>query len=72
MIKTGMRTLAGTDNPLQAWKKFYDPYAVIGIKTNCLAGKHMSTRPNIINAIVSGLDNAGVKKKNIIVWERTT
>src|SRR5205807_1388527 len=68
--------LAGADHPVEAWKKFFGPDDVVGIKVNPVGQK---TRPNVIGAIsspavllevVAGLKSAGVKPSNLIVFER--
>ncbi|OGL45439.1 MAG: hypothetical protein A2161_03360 [Candidatus Schekmanbacteria bacterium RBG_13_48_7] len=72
MVKTGICELAQANTQENAWIKFYDPRSIIGIKTNCLAGKLMSTKPQLIDSIISGLVLSGMKSGNIIVWERSS
>ncbi len=54
----------------QAWPQLFSPNDIVGIKINCLAGKGLSTSPELVDAIVENLLKAGVKKPNIVVWDR--
>jgi uncharacterized protein (DUF362 family) len=76
MMDRGMCELTGADHPVEAWKKFFGPDDVVGIKVNPVGQK---SRPNVIGAIsspavllevVAGLKSAGVKPSNLIVFER--
>ncbi len=76
MMNRGMCELTGRDHAEDAWKRFFQPDDVVGIKVNPVGYK---TRPSAIGAIsspevlleiVAGLKSAGVKPRNIIVFER--
>lgn len=43
----------------------------IGIKLNCLAGRGLSPRPELVFALVDALEEAGHSPKDIIIFERT-
>ena len=43
---------------------------VVGLKLNCLSGKTISPHIAVVEPIIQGLKLAGVKDKNIIVFER--
>jgi uncharacterized protein (DUF362 family) len=75
MIDRGMRELTGADHASEAWEHFFKPGDVVGIKVNPVG----QGRPGVVGAIsnpavvlevVAGLKNAGVKAKDIIVFER--
>ena len=70
MMNEGMFTLTGKKTSADAWRTFFTPKDVVGIKINPIAGKKLSTRPEVVNAIILGLIAAGVKENNIIVWDR--
>lgn len=72
MVARSMAKLTGTNSGAEAWKKLFSPNDVVGIKINCLFGKGVSTRPEMVNAVVAGLRSAGVKDDNIIVWDRSS
>lgn len=54
----------------KAWQTLFQPDDVVGIKLNCLSGKTMSPHVTVVESIIQGLKLAGVKDKNIIVFER--
>lgn len=53
------------------WKSLFSPADIIGIKVNCLAGRGISTNPELVAAIVDSLGSAGIARQKIIVWDRT-
>ncbi len=70
MVDEGMFALTGKKTAADAWRAFFTPEDVVGIKVNPIGGVKLSTRPEVVNAIVLGLKAAGVKDNNIIVWDR--
>jgi uncharacterized protein (DUF362 family) len=72
MLAKSMTKLTDAKTSAQAWKKLFSPKDVVGIKVNCLFGKGVSTRPEVVNAVIAGLKSAGVKEDNIIVWDRSS
>lgn len=71
-LARAMTTLMGKQSAEEAWRSLFRPEDVVGIKINCLFGKTVSTRPEIVNAVTAGLTLAGIKPENIIVWDRST
>jgi uncharacterized protein (DUF362 family) len=76
MMDRGMRELTGADAPVEAWRSFFGPGDVVGIKVNPVGYRR---RPQVAGAIsspavlletVAGLKSAGVKAGDIIVFER--
>lgn len=72
LLFKAVRELSGKATDTEAWAKYYGPADVVGVKINCIAGRRLSTTPETVAAIVDGLLLAGVKKSNIIVWDRTS
>jgi len=72
MLNNGMKQLTGFKTIKDCWKKYFSHNDIVGIKVNCIAGKKLSTNPELVNAIISGLVLAGVKKDNIIIYDRGT
>jgi uncharacterized protein (DUF362 family) len=60
----------GRDNPVDAWKHLVPMGKVIGLKTNGLGGKGISTHAVLVMAVAERLQQAGVKPGEIIVWDR--
>jgi uncharacterized protein (DUF362 family) len=72
MVDEGMFALTGEKTTADAWRILFSPNDIVGIKINPLGGVKLSTRPEVVNAIVRGLKSAGVKDNNIIIWDRFT
>jgi hypothetical protein len=70
LLNDAVMKLAGTKTALDAWKKYFRSDDIVGIKVNTLSGKWMCSHPELVYAIVDGLVSAGVKHKNIIIWDR--
>lgn len=70
MVDQAMMKLTGRDSPKEAWRDFVLPDDIVGIKINPLAGPKLSTHSLIVDKIIEGLFNAGVLKKQIIIWDR--
>lgn len=70
MVEKGMLSLTREKNIKEAWLKFVSPNERIGLKVNPVAGPQLSTSVEVTKAIVSQLENAGVKRSNIIIWDR--
>jgi uncharacterized protein (DUF362 family) len=71
MVADGICKLAGSATSALAWKSFFSPDDVVGIKINCLFGKGASTHFDVVDAIVEGLLSAGLPARNIIIWDRS-
>ncbi len=53
-----------------SWQRAAGRIKVIGLKTNGLGGKGISTHAVLVFAIAERLQQAGVKPGNILVWDR--
>lgn len=63
--------LSGAKSASAAWREYYGSDDVVGVKINTLSGRWMSSNPELIAAIADGLRSAGVKTKNIIIWDKS-
>ncbi len=70
LLDNAVRGYFNVDTPVEAWRRVARPGEVVGLKVNCLAGKGMSTRVALVEAICERLREAGVPAKNIVVWDR--
>lgn len=66
-----LMTLTGAGSAVDAWSLLFPPSTRVGIKLNCLAGPHLSPRPELVKALVDGLCSAGLPAEQIIIWERS-
>lgn len=70
MIEKGILTLTGEPNLKDAWLKFVSPKDRIGLKVNPVAGPQLSTSVEVTQAIVKQLEESGIPRSNIIIWDR--
>ncbi len=70
LLDRAIASYTGRDNPVDAWKHIVPQGTVIGLKTNGLGGKGISTHLALVLAICERLQQAGVKAGNIVVWDR--
>lgn len=70
MLKASMLTLTGKDDLKEAWLQFVSTDDVIGIKVNPIGGKLLSTSHAVTQAIVKQLEEAGISRTKMIIWDR--
>jgi uncharacterized protein (DUF362 family) len=70
LLDRAIAAYTGRDHPVEAWKRIVPMDKVIGLKTNGLGGKGISTHVALVLAISERLQQAGVKPGNILVWDR--
>lgn len=69
-LQNAILSLTKTDTLGDAWARFVSPTDIIGIKVNPVAGKELSTSVEVTRAVISQLLQAGIPKKNIVIWDR--
>ena len=69
-LERGMAELTGEKKMGKAWAQFVGPKDVVGIKVNPIGEAILSTKPEVVDAIIEGLMAAGVPKTNIVIWDR--
>jgi len=70
MFRRGMTTLTGAPDVKAAWSMFFEPGDVVGIKVNPVGAPHVISSPEVLHEIIGGLRLAGVKAKDIVVYDR--
>jgi uncharacterized protein (DUF362 family) len=55
-----------------AWRRIAGPNDTVGLKVNTLGGRGMATNLELVIAVCEGLQQAGVRAANIVVWDRDT
>lgn len=71
-LTRSMLAITGKNSAAAAWRSLFAPTENVGIKVSCLPGRPLSSSLGLVTAIVDGLLAAGLAKKNIIIWERTS
>jgi uncharacterized protein (DUF362 family) len=69
-INKGMMELTGAPSPQDAWRMFVQPGDVVGIKLNPVGRPFVISSPEVVRAIISGVQSAGVPLKNIVAYDR--
>ncbi|MCD4678863.1 MAG: DUF362 domain-containing protein [Bacteroidales bacterium] len=70
MITNGMLALTGEESIKKAWSNFVQPDEIIGLKLNPVAGKMLSTSHEVVKATIKHLEEAGIPRGNIMLWDR--
>jgi uncharacterized protein (DUF362 family) len=74
LLDRAIAAYTGRTKPVDAWKHIVAEGGgkdkVIGLKTNGLGGKGISTHAVLVYAIAERLQAAGVKPGNILIWDR--
>lgn len=70
MVEGTLLSLTGASNIGAAWREFVTPDDIIGLKVNPVAGKLLSTSPQIVHVIITQLEKSGIPLKNIVIWDR--
>jgi hypothetical protein len=70
MVKRGMLELTGASSLKDAWKMFVNEKDRIGLKVNPVAGPTLSTSVEVTQAIVKQLEESGIPRTNILIWDR--
>ncbi|MFH1743073.1 MAG: DUF362 domain-containing protein [bacterium] len=69
MLDRAMRELTGEKSRRDQWARFISSEDVVGLKVNGLGGPFMCTKHELVQAVIRGLLEVGVKENNIIVWD---
>jgi hypothetical protein len=69
MFEKGLRALTGK-SPAKSVKLFFDKKDVIGIKVNPVGAGLISTRLEVVDAVIDWLKQGGIPAKNIVIWDR--
>ncbi len=70
MVARALMDLTGAASLNAAWRSFVGPDDIVGLKVNPVAGKLLSTSPEIVDAIILQLGKAGIPRNNIVIWDR--
>jgi uncharacterized protein (DUF362 family) len=70
LLNEGMMELTDADDPTQAWRQLFEPGDVVGIKLTPVGGPLVMSGPEVLQGIVAGLESAGVRRKDIVVYDR--
>lgn len=69
-LNKGMMELTGAPSPVQAWRFFFEPGDVVGLKLNPVGRPFVMSSPEVVLEIIDGLKSAGVQTKNVVAYDR--
>lgn len=70
MLDRGMMELTQAPSPQEAWRFFFDPSDVVGLKLNPVGRPAVISAPEVVQGIIDGIRSAGVPAKNIVAYDR--
>jgi hypothetical protein len=70
MMRKGMVELTGAPTWQEAWRLFFQPGDVVGVKLNPVGRPAVISAPEVFLEIVEGLQAAGVKTRDIVAYDR--
>jgi hypothetical protein len=70
MLNRGMCELTGASDSRDAWRKFFTPDDVVGIKINPVGQPYICSSSELLHAILDELQGVGIKPGSITVFER--
>ena len=70
MMDRGMRALTGEATTLGAWRRFFEPQDVVGIKVNAGGAPHVVSNPAIVAETCRQLMAVGIAASSLVVFER--
>src|SRR5205814_1348521 len=69
-VDRGMKELTGADDAVEAWRTFFEPGDVVGIKMNPVGNPLANSSSELMLEVIEGLKSAGVKVGDMFVFER--
>jgi len=70
MMEKGMTALTGAPTWADAWRSFFEKGDIVGIKVSPVGGAKLCSDPIVLRTILSGLKDAGLDDRDIIVFSR--
>lgn len=72
MVHALLLAVTGQPDLARAWRSLVTPADRVGIKIATAGGRYFSSHHGVVEAIVSGLEMAGVPRDHIIIWDRNS
>ncbi|MGP0069825.1 MAG: DUF362 domain-containing protein [Isosphaeraceae bacterium] len=69
-VGRGMKELTGATDAVEAWRSFFEPGDVVGVKMNPVGNPLANSSAELMLEVIDGLKSAGVKTRDIVVYER--
>jgi hypothetical protein len=69
-VARGMKELTGADDAVEAWRSFFEPGDVVGIKVVPNGHPMAPSSHELVLEVIEGLKSAGVKTRDMFVYDR--
>jgi len=70
MVDRVVRAATGQADTASAWRTLVEPTDRVGIKIAAAGGHYFASHHGIVDAILAGLEEAGVPRNHVVVWDR--
>ena len=70
MVDRVVTAATGQPDSEKAWRSMVTPTDRVGIKIAAAGGHYFASHHSIVEAILSGLEQAGVPRSRVIIWDR--
>jgi len=70
MVDRVVCAVTGRPDAAQGWKSLVAPTDRVGIKVAAAGGRYFGTHRTIVETIIAGLEQAGVPRSHVVVWDR--
>jgi uncharacterized protein DUF362 len=70
MLARGMRAMTGAATTADAWRRFFEPSDIVGIKVNCGGYPHCVSAYEIVAEVIRQLVGVGLPVSHIYIYER--
>lgn len=70
MVDDLVMAATGEGSVASAWASLVKPADIVGIKVCANGAPLFSTHPEVVRAIILGLNSVGIPSQNIVVWDR--
>lgn len=70
MLDRGMMELTGAPSPQEAWRFFFQPGDVVGLKLNPVGRPAVISSPEVVQEIINGIRSAGIPANDIVAYDR--
>jgi hypothetical protein len=69
-VTRGMMELTRATDAVEAWRSFFEPGDVVGVKMNPVGNPLANSSSELMLEVIAGLKAAGVKTNDVVVFER--
>jgi len=69
-LDRAMTELTGADSAIEAWRVFFEPGDVVGVKMNPVGNPLANSSSELMLAVIDRLKAVGIKPSDIVVFER--